>query len=449
MLLNGQWIDSTLTHFLEGAKENQSEVTRADCIQSAYSRAMLPATVLHWNYRGFTEFPLYRLEGEESDVTDIYLKENLISRIPSDIGKLVHLESLYLSGNDITQLPREISKLQCLKCLDLSGNRLRCIPDEIGEVKSLKFLILDENELTEIPLRIAELRFLRYLSVCDNRLEWLPQRPVYNYHHCEFRFWRNTSLRTIPYSLWYHMLRDQQTRSLNIGCLIIPKHQQTLKGNRCRLKFTQNSRVWDIDLDYPPYRHVQEYYACSPPSLYEFTKRKIYQIISDTAKKLSTNGNNTNIYLYSYNSFSDLENRNDGLESYFENMNMNTGDVNGNSLTTSKNFEINKKNVKKYFYVPADIVKEYFDFLPCFIKQDLYNGPMSKCENTHCKKPVFDYVIYEYCLGTITLIDKTEQVILSAVFCSKSCSDIWKRGKNVLSWKLLKDHRGDSSDTTI
>lgn len=152
-------------------------------------------------------------------------------------------------------------------------------------------------------------------------------------------------------------------------------------------------------MDYPPYRHVQEYYACSPPSLYEFTKRKIYQIISDTAKKLSTNANNTNIYLYSNNSFSDLENRNDGLESYFENMNLNSGDVNGHSLTTSKNFEINKKNVKKYFYVPADIVKEYFDFLPCFIKQDLYNGPMSKCENTLCKKPVFDYVIYEYCLG--------------------------------------------------
>lgn len=78
---------------------------------------------------------------------------------------------------------------------------------------------------------------------------------------------------------------------------------------------------------------------------------------------------------------------------------MNTGDINGNLLTTSTISEINKKIVKKYLYVPADIVKEYFDFLPSFIKQDLYNGPISKCENTLCKKPVFDYVIYEYCLG--------------------------------------------------
>lgn len=152
-------------------------------------------------------------------------------------------------------------------------------------------------------------------------------------------------------------------------------------------------------MDSPPYTHVQEGYSCSPPSLYEFTKRKIYQIISDTVRKLSTNGNNRNLYSYSNNNFSDLENRNDRLESYFEDMNINTGDVNGNSLTTSKNFEINKKIVKKYFYVPADIVKEYFDFLPSFIKQDLYNGPISKCENVLCRKPVFDYVIYEYCLG--------------------------------------------------
>lgn len=133
-----------------------------------YNEELLPTTVLHWNYRGFTEFPLNQLKGEEAEVTDIYLKENLLTRLPSNIGILEHLESLYVSGNDITELPREISKLRCLKCLDVSGNRLRRIPEEIAEARSLKFLILDENELTELPLRISELRRLRYLSVCGN-----------------------------------------------------------------------------------------------------------------------------------------------------------------------------------------------------------------------------------------------------------------------------------------
>lgn len=129
---------------------------------------ILPSSVIHWNYRGLTEFPLQELQGEETDITDLYLKENLISKLPNDIGMLIHLESLYMSGNDITELPKEISKLKCLKCLDVSGNRLKRIPNEIGEVRNLKFLILDENELTELPLRLSELRFLRYLSVCGN-----------------------------------------------------------------------------------------------------------------------------------------------------------------------------------------------------------------------------------------------------------------------------------------
>ncbi|KAL4707781.1 hypothetical protein ACJJTC_001727 [Scirpophaga incertulas] len=124
-----------------------------------------PAVVLHWNYRGFTEFPLHRINGEEAEITDIYLKENLITRVPNEICKLENLESLYLSGNDITELPKEISGLKCLKCLDLSGNRLSSIPDEVAELKSLKFLILDENELTELPLRLSELHSLRYLSI--------------------------------------------------------------------------------------------------------------------------------------------------------------------------------------------------------------------------------------------------------------------------------------------
>lgn len=152
-----------------GKTVNKHNYTGANSlVNMAYNEELLPTTVLHWNYRGFTEFPLNQLKGEEADVTDIYLKENLLTRLPNNIGILEHLESLYVSGNDITELPREISKLRCLKCLDVSGNRLRRIPEEIGEARSLKFLILDENELTELPLRIAELRRLRYLSVCGN-----------------------------------------------------------------------------------------------------------------------------------------------------------------------------------------------------------------------------------------------------------------------------------------
>ncbi|CAG4956387.1 unnamed protein product [Colias eurytheme] len=401
-----------------------------------YNQCANVSSVLHWNYRGFTEFPLHKLQGEEADVIDIYLKENLISRIPGEICKLSNLESLYLSGNDITELPREISKLRSLKCLDISGNRLRYIPEEIADAKNLKFLILDENELKRLPLRLAELRMLRYLSVCDNKLEWLPQRPVFNYHHCELRFWRNADLRTIPYSLWNHMFRDQQTRSLNIGCLDLTSSGEI--SNRKYFKIIDNNRKHEVTIKTPyNYDTILTGNNQTPPSLFELSKRKFYKILCDIANKL----NDRPVSIYSDHGENVNNNRIRKLEDKLDGISINEdsqiSDVNGN-------YEVNRRNNINYFmrnrpriYVPADIVRGYFDYLPYFIKTDLCNGPPSRCENITCKNPVFDFAYFEFCIEKIILIDSKEDVLLSAVFCSKLCADSWKSEKAALQWKLV------------
>ncbi|KAF9415409.1 hypothetical protein HW555_006936 [Spodoptera exigua] len=409
-----------------------------------YNEELIPTTVLHWNYRGFTEFPLNQLKGEEAEVTDIYLKENLLTRLPSNIGVLEHLESLYVSGNDITELPREISKLRCLKCLDVSGNRLRRIPEEIAEARSLKFLILDENELTELPLRISELRRLRYLSVCDNKLRWLPQRPVFNYHHCEFRFWRNSNLKTLPYSLWYHMFRDQQTRCLNIGCLEAANSQNAhIRRNQCKLKLLdEDSNEIEVTVETPAQHSVVlESKFHTPPSLYELSKRLFYQMINSAVRKLNPQTYSfysehvrENLYNEHNNNIIDLQENFHGFKIGADKDSSN-GDENGNDYKPKAKQEIHKKSTKAYF-VPADVIKEYFNFLPNTLISDLSSGPISTCENLNCKKPVFDHAFYEFCLGEITLIDKTEDVLLSAVFCSKYCADFWKRSKDAIPWSL-------------
>ncbi|OWR53497.1 Leucine-rich repeat and death domain-containing protein [Danaus plexippus plexippus] len=392
-------------------------------------------TVLHWNYRGFTEFPIEYLRGGVAEITDIYLKENLISRIPSDICKLDNLESLYLSGNDITELPREISKLGRLKCLDLSGNRLRCVPDEIGDMGSLKFLILDENELREIPLRIAELRMLRYLSVCDNKLEWLPQKPVYNYYHCEFRFWRNSSLKFIPYSLWYHMFREQQTRSLSIGCLGFPRRDDQHDKNCGQPKdFTKTN----FEIKFPSnYLNILNKNFASPPSLLELCKRTFYKMLTDVTTKL--NGHQSLIHSETNNK--EFNNNITDLYHHFKDFNINNSNIyyknsdegESNAYTRKKeaeNFFINRKG----YCTPSDIIENEFYYLPRFIKEDLCNGPISKCENVNCKKSIFDYVYFEFCLEKIILIENTEEVVLSAALCSKTCAEKWRMGKAVINW---------------
>src|SRR5687768_7159205 len=45
---------------------------------------------------------------------------NYISEVPSQIGKLVHLETLILNSNKLTSLPNSITDLTNLKVLDLS-----------------------------------------------------------------------------------------------------------------------------------------------------------------------------------------------------------------------------------------------------------------------------------------------------------------------------------------
>lgn len=64
--------------------------------------------------------------------------------------------------------------------------------------------------------------------------------------------------------------------------------------------------------------------------------------------------------------------------------------MNDNKIRTREN---------KIYYTPGDIVKEQLDFLPNFVKDDLINGPVSKCENAYCKKPIFDFVHYQFTHG--------------------------------------------------
>ncbi|XP_049873321.1 uncharacterized protein LOC126371916 [Pectinophora gossypiella] len=275
----------------------------------------------------------------------------------------------------------------------------------------------------------------------DNKLRWLPQRPVYNYHHCEFRFWRNSTLKTIPYSLWYHMFRDQQTRSLNIGCLTIPKYQHISPNTRCRLMITQNSRQYHFDVECPTqHESILHSNHASPASLFEICRRVLYQHLSETAKRLSQE----TYSIYSdYNSNNNMNN----LEDHFQDINIDKQntincDLNGNSFEPIYPENLYGNNIsktrKKNYHTPSDIMEEYFKYLPVFIKEDFRNGPVSRCENVNCKKPVFDYAYYEFCFGKIILIDNREDVILSAVFCSKSCAETWKKSKPVLSWSLME-----------
>ena len=68
----------------------------------------------------------------------LYLQNNRIKQLPSNIGNLKNLQTLNISGNNLKDLPPSISGLTCLKTLDLSKNpKLTKLPKDIGHLHSL------------------------------------------------------------------------------------------------------------------------------------------------------------------------------------------------------------------------------------------------------------------------------------------------------------------------
>lgn len=174
---------------------------------------------------------------------------------------------------------------------------------------------------------------------------------------------------------------------------------QLVKQKVCRLTIRTQNGTQELDIQCPP-RYQNIIANISPPSLYELTRRKVYQIICDTAKAHDTEVQS----IYSDLSFN-FNNKNGAFhQSDINNLktrNFASGDKNGNyeiKLTPSV-LKNEKKTKGRSYYAISDIVQEYYGFLPRFMKEDLCNGPLSRCENVSCMKPIFDFVLYEFCLG--------------------------------------------------
>mmetsp|Transcript_9714 Transcript_9714/g.10766 ORF Transcript_9714/g.10766 Transcript_9714/m.10766 type:complete len:174 (-) Transcript_9714:375-896(-) len=76
-------------------------------------------------------------------------------KVPSEICKLLQLESLQLNGNAFRSVPTCIAQLK-IKELFLGNNRLRALP-ELGKMQSLKKLTLGSNLFEHFPMPVLDL----------------------------------------------------------------------------------------------------------------------------------------------------------------------------------------------------------------------------------------------------------------------------------------------------
>ena len=62
-----------------------------------------------------------------------------VRSLSSSLWSLTHLTALYLSDNSLSRIPSDIAKLHNLVYLDLSSNKIRSLPAELGNMVSLRY----------------------------------------------------------------------------------------------------------------------------------------------------------------------------------------------------------------------------------------------------------------------------------------------------------------------
>jgi len=126
---------------------------------------MIPSNVL-------TKYRMKRDTGQ--GLLGLWLTNQRIGILASQIGQLLNLRTLGLENNRIMVLPAEIGNLKRLERLMLSGNNLVDLPESVSEMKSLRFLTLSRNNFVTFPEQVINLRRLNHLSLGNNAISVIP-----------------------------------------------------------------------------------------------------------------------------------------------------------------------------------------------------------------------------------------------------------------------------------
>ncbi|KAI9518347.1 hypothetical protein NQZ68_038215 [Dissostichus eleginoides] len=139
--------------------------------------AMVALQTLHLRntQRTQTNMPT-SLEGL-TQLADVDLSGNDLSRVPECLYTLGSLKRLNLSSNQITELSLCIDQWTQLETLNLSRNQLTSLPSAICKLSKLKKLYVNSNKLDfdGVPPGVGKLSSLTEFMAANNNLELIPE----------------------------------------------------------------------------------------------------------------------------------------------------------------------------------------------------------------------------------------------------------------------------------
>ncbi len=132
--------------------------------------------------------------------TDLALRWNQLSSLPSEIGSLSALQRINLDYNHLKSLPSEIGNLVNLKVLHLCDNELESLPSGFSKLNNLQYLDLQLNLLESFPQELINLTNLLQLGLAYNQLSSLPP-DVGNLTNLEVLSLHNNKLSSLPFQM--------------------------------------------------------------------------------------------------------------------------------------------------------------------------------------------------------------------------------------------------------
>nr|XP_049694394.1 protein flightless-1 [Helicoverpa armigera] len=112
-----------------------------------------------------------------SNLSDVDLSKNALTKVPDALYSLLSLKRLNLSDNEITEVSSAMDNWQKLESLNLSRNNLTSLPASLVKLQNLRRLHVDDNKLDfeGIPSGIGKLGSLEVFSAANNVLEMIPE----------------------------------------------------------------------------------------------------------------------------------------------------------------------------------------------------------------------------------------------------------------------------------
>lgn len=214
------------------------------------------------------------LLGELTNLVELNLSTNQLTKVPDDLNNLEKLKRLNLSENLLEKIPDSFGNWwPNLEALNLSGNKLTEIPSSLCKLCNLKRLYVNDNLLTfdGLPAALGKLHHLEIFMAARNNLELIPE-SIFRCGSLRKLILSNNKLITLPDTI--HLIYDLEMLDLSNNPELIMPPKPTSDS-------TSNSEFYNIDFSLNTQLRL-----AGDPNLENLPKQQANSIRDPVARKL-------------------------------------------------------------------------------------------------------------------------------------------------------------------